>query len=79
MTLQKKVLGEGGQVSAHLVREGTKDRQTPQCGRPGFDPWVEKTPGEEAATYSSTLTWEIPQTEEPGGLQSMRSQRVGHD
>ena len=46
MTLQKKVLGEGGQVSAHLVREGTKDRQTPQCGRPGFDPWVEKTPGE---------------------------------
>ena len=29
--------------------------------------------------YSSVLAWEIPQTEEPGGLQSMGSQRVGHD
>ena len=27
----------------------------------------------------STLSWEIPRTEEPGGLQSMGSQRVGHD
>ena len=33
----------------------------------------------EMATYSSILTWEIPWTEEPGGLQSMGSQRVGHD
>ena len=31
------------------------------------------------ATHSSILTWEIPWTEEPGGLQSMGSQRVGHD
>ena len=31
------------------------------------------------ATYSSILAWEIPWTEEPGGLQSMGSQRVGHD
>ena len=31
------------------------------------------------ATQSSILTWEIPWTEEPGGLQSMGSQRVGHD
>ena len=33
----------------------------------------------ETATHSSILTWEIPRTEEPGGLQSMWSQRVGHD
>ena len=33
----------------------------------------------EMATHSSILVWEIPQTEEPGGLQSMGSQRVGHD
>ena len=33
----------------------------------------------EMATHSSTLAWKIPWTEEPGGLQSMRSQRVGHD
>ena len=36
-------------------------------------------PLEEAvATYSSILAWRIPQTEEPGGLQSTGSQRVGH-
>ena len=33
----------------------------------------------EMATHSSTLVWKIPWTEEPGGLQSMGSQRVGHD
>ena len=33
----------------------------------------------EMATYSTILTWEIPWTEEPGGLQSMESQTVGHD
>ena len=32
----------------------------------------------EMATHSSTLAWKIPWTEEPGRLQSMRSQRVGH-
>ena len=31
------------------------------------------------ATYSSILAWEIPWAEEPGGLLSMGSQRVGHD
>ena len=35
--------------------------------------------GEEMATLSSTLVWKIPWAEEPGGLQSMGSQRVGHD
>ena len=33
----------------------------------------------EMATHSSTLAWKIPWIEEPGGLQSMGSQRVGHD
>ena len=33
----------------------------------------------EMATYSSILAWRIPWIEEPGRLQSMRSQRVGHD
>ena len=31
------------------------------------------------ATHSSTLTWKIPGTGEPGGLPSMESHRVGHD
>ena len=30
------------------------------------------------ATHSRVLAWRIPRTEEPGGLQSMGSQRVGH-
>ena len=34
---------------------------------------------EEMTTHSSILDWEIPWTEEPGGLQFMGSQRVGQD
>ena len=34
---------------------------------------------QELATYSSILAWRISWTEEPGGLQSMGSRRVGHD
>ena len=34
---------------------------------------------EKMATHCSILTWRIPWTEEPGGLQSMGSQRVRHD
>ena len=34
---------------------------------------------EEMATQSSILAWEIPGTEEPGGLQSRGLQRVRHD
>ena len=46
--------------------------------------WVEflaqeDPPEKEKATHSSILAWRIPWTEEPGGLQSMGSQRVGHD
>ena len=33
----------------------------------------------EMAAHSSILAWKIPRTEEPGRLQSMGSQRVGHD
>ena len=33
----------------------------------------------EITTHSSILAWEIPWTEEPGGLYSMGSQRVGYD
>ena len=42
---------------------------------PGWEDPLEK----EMATHSSILVWEIPWTEEPGGLQSMGSQRVGHN
>ena len=38
----------------------------------------ENTMEKETANHSSILAWKIPWTEEPGGLQSMRSQRVWH-
>ena len=41
----------------------------------GLDDTLEK----EMATHSSILAGKIPWAEEPGGLQSMGSQRVGHD
>ena len=43
-------------------------------------PLAQENPLEkEMATHSSTLAWKIPWTEEPGRLQSMGSQRVGHN
>ena len=38
-----------------------------------------RSPEDRNATQSSILAWRIPWMEEPGGLQSMGSQRVGHD
>ena len=45
-----------------------------------FDPWLREDPLEkEMTTYSNILAWRIPWTDEPGGLQSIRSQRVRHN
>ena len=46
--------------------------------------WVQSLCGEDPleegmATHSSILAWRTPWTEEPGGLQSMELQRVGHN
>ena len=48
--------------------------------------WSGRSPGgghgnplQYSSTHSSILAWRIPWTEEPGGLQSIESQRVGHD
>ena len=45
----------------------------------GLIPGSEDPLEEGMATHSSILCWRIPWPEEPGGLQSMGSQRVGHD
>ena len=51
-----------------------------QCRRPGFDPWVRKIPWRKKWQPTPVIhAWRIPWTEEPGGLQFMGSQRVGHD
>ena len=59
---------------AQVVKNQSKIRET----------WVrslgrEDPLGQEIAIHSSTIAWKIPWTEEPGRLQSMGSQRVGHD
>ena len=55
-------------------------KNQPQCGRPGSDPWVGKIPCRRAWQPAPVvLPGESPQTEKPGGLQPMGSQRVGHD
>ena len=63
---------------ASLVAQMVKDlpavRETQLQSLSWEDP-LEK----EMATHSSFLAWKIPWTEEPGWLQSMGSQRVGHD
>ena len=58
----------GGPVS-HLPMQETRVRSL------GSEDPLEK----EMATHSRTLAWRIPWTEEPGGLQSIGLQRVGHD
>jgi len=46
----------------------------------GSIPGLGRSPGGEGdATHSSILAWRIPWTEDPGGLQSIKSQRVRHD
>ena len=50
----------------------TQETWVPPLGR-------EEPLEEEMATHSSILAWEIPWTEESGGLQSMESQTAGHN
>ena len=60
----------GGSVVKNPPANAGDVDSTPGSGR---------SPGEGNANHSSILAWEIPWTEESGGLQSMESQRVGHD
>ena len=49
------------------------------AGDSGSSPGLGRFLEEEMAPHSSIFAWEIPWTEEPGGLQSMGSQRVRHN
>ena len=65
-------------MKASLVAQTVKCLSTfweTQVQALGWEDPLEK----EMATHSRTLAWRIPWTEEPGRLQSMGSQRVGHD
>ena len=60
---------------------GGSDGKEPACHvrHQGFIPGSERSLEKGMVTYSSTLAWRIPWTEEPGWLQSMGSQKVRHD
>ena len=65
-------------IGASLVAQRVKHLPTmleTQVQSLGWEDPLEK----EMATHSSTLAWKIPWTEKPGRLQSLGSQRVGHD
>ena len=59
-------------VTSLSTNAGDIEMRIPSMGRE--DPLEE-----EIAAHSSILAWKILWTEEPGGLQFMRSERVGHD
>ena len=67
--------------SALLGFPGGSDGKESACNAGNPNPWVMKIPWrrECITTHSSILAWRIPWTEEPGGLQPVGSQRVGHD
>ena len=57
---------------------GASGEASVNAGEVDLVPGSRRFPGERMATHSSILAWAITWTEEPGGLQSMGSQRVGH-
>ena len=70
--------GRNRDTRASLVAQVVKNLPAMQETRVqslGWEDPLEK----EMATHSSILGWRIPWTEQPGGLQSIGSQRVGHD
>ena len=60
---------------------GVSDSKESACnaGDTGLIPGQEDSPEKGMATHSNILAWRIPCTGEPGGLQSVESQRLGHD
>ena len=60
---------------------GSDGKESPACnpGDPDSIPGLGRSLEEEMSTLSSILAWRIPWTEEPGRLQPLGSQRVGHD
>ena len=67
----------------HLTENlpGGSDGKASACnvGDLGSIPASGRSPGEGNGNHSSTLAWKIPYMDEPGRLESMGSQRVGHD
>ena len=74
MPIKYSVMKYGASLVAQIIKESACNVE--DLGSiPGSGRSLEKG----MATHSSILTWRIPWTEEPGGLQPMRWRRVGHD
>ena len=63
----------------HIPRWFSGKESACNAGDSGSTPGLEDPLETEMAAHSSILAWRMPWTEEPGGLQSMGLQRVGHD
>ena len=72
LNIQKTKIMVSGPITSWEIDGETVETQVQSLG------WKDPLE-EEMATHSSILAWRIPWTEEPGGLQSMGSQRVRHD
>ena len=70
-----------GQVDQMDFLGGSEDKNpSASAGDTGLIPGSGRSPGEEMATYSSILAWEVQWTEEPGGLYNpWGHERVAHD
>ena len=73
-----RIVGSDGDMGASLVAKLVKNMPVMR------ETWVRSLGWEDVleecmATHSSVLSWRVPWTEEPGGLQSMESQRVRHN
>ena len=77
------ILGQG--IKSHMLQLKTWCSQKKKKNPPAMqETWVLSLDWEDPlekgmAAHSSILAWQIPWTEEPGGLQSMGSRRVGHN
>ena len=72
--------GPAGHLDPRLLPSGSAVKNLPAVQEMHVQSPGQEDPLEAGmATHSSILAWEIPWTEEPGGLQSIQSQRVGHD
>ena len=68
-------------VHVVIIDRASQVSRTSACnaGDPSLISGSGRSPKEGTATHSSILAWRIPGTQEPGGLQSVGLQRVGHD
>ena len=73
--LSSSLVFPGGSVVKNLpAMQKMQETQETHIQSLGWEDHLEKG----MATHSNTLVWEIPWTEKPGGLQSMKSQRTDH-